>query len=195
MNEESTILITEFVKMNYNIRNKFPIGGALTMRTDIGEIDPGSLTIKVLTSNRTSMTLPTNRSFQGKVIQPGISARAEHGLSLGIRISENEASYQILLDTGGLLQTVIENCRQFKIDLNSVEKIILSHGHFDHSGGLTKVIPLVFFLNLNFFTFLLDLIFKICFFTEGFLRFNLLFIGFFRVIELSLLLPGNKISS
>ncbi len=113
------------------------------MRLDIGEIDPGSLIIKVLTSNRTSMTLPTEMRFRGKVIQPGFNASrllAEHGLSLSIKVSENETNHQILFDTGGLLQTVIENCKQFNIDLKDVEELILSHGHLDHFGGLTNII-------------------------------------------------------
>lgn len=42
---------------------------------------------------------------------------------------------ELLLDTGysGLL---LENAAKLKIDLNQVEKIAISHGHDDHTGGL-----------------------------------------------------------
>ena len=69
-----------------------------------------------------------------------------------IKIVDGEQTQNILIDTGGLAGTVIENCKQFDINLSEVDKMILSHGHFDHFGSLTKVIPLLkegceFYLN------------------------------------------------
>jgi len=45
-------------------------------------------------------------------------------------------------DTGGLSQTIVENSKQFEVNLNDVEKLVLSHGHIDHFGGLAGVLPL-----------------------------------------------------
>ncbi len=44
-----------------------------------------------------------------------------------------------LFDTGGGL-TIINNTERLGIDLRRLDGIILSHGHFDHTGGLKQVL-------------------------------------------------------
>ena len=108
------------------------------------EIESGKITLKVLTTNEVSITKLTEDRFNGKVIQPGRSvnrALAEHGFAMSVQIDEVERKRMFLLDTGGLSQAIIHNCKQFNIDLKDVEKLILSHGHFDHFGALPSVIP------------------------------------------------------
>lgn len=63
--------------------------------------------------------------------------QTEHGLSLYI---ETE-SYKILFDMG---QTALfaENARILGIDLFDVDIAILSHGHYDHGGGLAKFLEI-----------------------------------------------------
>jgi 7,8-dihydropterin-6-yl-methyl-4-(beta-D-ribofuranosyl)aminobenzene 5'-phosphate synthase len=46
---------------------------------------------------------------------------------------------QILFDTGKFPDTVLRNSRELGIDLASVEEVILSHNHFDHTGGLVTL--------------------------------------------------------
>jgi 7,8-dihydropterin-6-yl-methyl-4-(beta-D-ribofuranosyl)aminobenzene 5'-phosphate synthase len=117
------------------------------MSIDISEgIESGKVTIKVLTTNTASITLLTEDKFKGKVIQPEAAANrvvGEHGLSMSFQIEENGESHLFLMDTGSLTQAIIENSKQLGINLNDVEKLVLSHGHFDHWGGLTAVIPLL----------------------------------------------------
>ncbi|TFG16935.1 MAG: MBL fold metallo-hydrolase [Promethearchaeota archaeon] len=117
------------------------------MSVDISEgIESGKVTIKVLTTNTASITVLTEEKFGGKVIQPEANANralGEHGLSMSIKIEDDGESHLFLLDTGSLSQAIIENSKQFGINLNEVEKLIISHGHFDHWGGLTAVIPLL----------------------------------------------------
>jgi 7,8-dihydropterin-6-yl-methyl-4-(beta-D-ribofuranosyl)aminobenzene 5'-phosphate synthase len=60
---------------------------------------------------------------------------AEHGLSILIETGENN----ILFDTGQFL-SLFYNAKVLKIDLSKVDKIILSHGHYDHTGGLKKLL-------------------------------------------------------
>jgi len=60
---------------------------------------------------------------------------AEHGLSMLIETGENN----ILFDTGQLF-ALLYNARVLNIDLSKVDKIVLSHGHYDHTGGLKKVL-------------------------------------------------------
>ena len=60
---------------------------------------------------------------------------AEHGYSLWI-----ETHTQILLfDTGNKL-ALQENARQLGKDLSTVGSLILSHGHYDHTGGVETVL-------------------------------------------------------
>jgi len=60
---------------------------------------------------------------------------AEHGLSMLIETDKNN----ILFDTGQFL-SLFYNAKVLKIDLSKVDKIILSHGHYDHTGGLKKLL-------------------------------------------------------
>ncbi len=59
--------------------------------------------------------------------------QAEHGLSLYIE-SEN---HKILFDTGQS-DVFVKNAEKLNIDLSMVDIAILSHGHYDHGGGLEK---------------------------------------------------------
>ena len=107
-------------------------------------ITSGSITLKVLTTNEVSVTLQDKENLKGTVIQPKAAANrahAEHGLAMSIEVSDGEDSHLYLLDTGGMGNTIVHNAKQFGVDLGDVEKIILSHGHFDHFGGLTDVLP------------------------------------------------------
>jgi len=56
---------------------------------------------------------------------------AEHGLSVLLE-TEDEA---ILFDTGQHY-ALLHNATKMGIDLSKVDKIVLSHGHSDHTGGL-----------------------------------------------------------
>jgi 7,8-dihydropterin-6-yl-methyl-4-(beta-D-ribofuranosyl)aminobenzene 5'-phosphate synthase len=44
--------------------------------------------------------------------------------------------HRILFDTGARPETVKQNARELKVDLDSVDDVILSHNHDDHVGGL-----------------------------------------------------------
>lgn len=62
-------------------------------------------------------------------------AIAEHGWSVFLETDRGN----FLLDTGQG-PAIINNSQILNIDLNSSEAIILSHRHFDHTGGLLKVL-------------------------------------------------------
>ncbi len=55
----------------------------------------------------------------------------EHGLSFYIET----AHHRLLLDTGAS-GAFIENAAEKGIDLTAVDTVVLSHGHYDHTGGL-----------------------------------------------------------
>jgi 7,8-dihydropterin-6-yl-methyl-4-(beta-D-ribofuranosyl)aminobenzene 5'-phosphate synthase len=112
---------------------------------EIGSIDSGSIKLKVLATNTTSVTLLSDKKFKGKVIQPGATgnkALGEHGFSMNIELLDNGKKFHYLIDTGGLAQTIFENSKLFGINLSTIEKLVLTHGHYDHFGGLLNALPL-----------------------------------------------------
>lgn len=63
---------------------------------------------------------------------------AEHGFALWIRAGTE----RVLFDTGqgGALA---KNARALGVDLSRTERLVLSHGHYDHTGGIPVVIAAV----------------------------------------------------
>jgi 7,8-dihydropterin-6-yl-methyl-4-(beta-D-ribofuranosyl)aminobenzene 5'-phosphate synthase len=64
---------------------------------------------------------------------------AEHGFSLLITIFYKGVPHTILFDTGLSVEGVVDNARRMGVELADVECVVLSHGHYDHFGGLAKV--------------------------------------------------------
>ncbi|MBN1190358.1 MAG: MBL fold metallo-hydrolase [Dehalococcoidales bacterium] len=65
----------------------------------------------------------------------GASILAEWGLSILIETDDSK----VLLDTGASISAV-HNADSLGVDLSSIDKIVLSHGHYDHTGGLREML-------------------------------------------------------
>jgi len=62
---------------------------------------------------------------------------SEHGLSFWIEYGDR----RILFDTGQT-SMLLKNARSLGIDLSKTDAIVLSHGHYDHTGGLVAVLAI-----------------------------------------------------
>lgn len=74
-----------------------------------------------------------NILMDNTVLRPGF--KGEAGLSMLVESS----SCNILFDTGAS-PLFYSNSRRMDIELFGVDHIVLSHGHYDHSGGLRKAV-------------------------------------------------------
>ena len=67
-----------------------------------------------------------------------VEYRCEHGLSLYIETQK----HRILFDVGAS-NLFLENAKKMNVDLSGIDIVVISHGHYDHGGGLKD------FLNIN----------------------------------------------
>jgi 7,8-dihydropterin-6-yl-methyl-4-(beta-D-ribofuranosyl)aminobenzene 5'-phosphate synthase len=68
---------------------------------------------------------------------------ASHGLSCLITAHHSGSNRTLLFDSGPEADTFERNTRQLSIDLSAVEAVVLSHGHWDHAGGLLRAIDMI----------------------------------------------------
>jgi 7,8-dihydropterin-6-yl-methyl-4-(beta-D-ribofuranosyl)aminobenzene 5'-phosphate synthase len=61
---------------------------------------------------------------------------AEHGFAMLVTVVKGGRSRRLLFDTGPSPDGVVENMRRLEVDPGSIEAIVCSHGHFDHTTGL-----------------------------------------------------------
>jgi 7,8-dihydropterin-6-yl-methyl-4-(beta-D-ribofuranosyl)aminobenzene 5'-phosphate synthase len=73
---------------------------------------------------------------------------AEHGFSMLITVRTNGTEHRVLFDAGTSPDGVVENMRRLDIDPGSIEAIVCSHGHFDHTTGIDGLIRAVGRANL-----------------------------------------------
>jgi len=66
---------------------------------------------------------------------PGRGLLGEHGLAMLLEIKGK----RILFDTGAGL-TLLHNAKALNVDLSRLDAVVLSHGHYDHTGGLKDLL-------------------------------------------------------
>jgi 7,8-dihydropterin-6-yl-methyl-4-(beta-D-ribofuranosyl)aminobenzene 5'-phosphate synthase len=73
---------------------------------------------------------------------------AEHGFSALVTVTKAGREHRFLFDAGTSPDGVAENMRRLDIDPGSIEAIVCSHGHFDHTGGIEGLIRVLGRANL-----------------------------------------------
>ena len=68
---------------------------------------------------------------------------AEHGLSLLAEIGADGLETSVLLDAGTTPSVFRHNVEVLGVDLSKVDAIVVSHGHYDHMGGLLEALRMV----------------------------------------------------
>lgn len=86
--------------------------------------------LKAPEKNSTTITILVDNTASGNLT-------SEHGLSFWIEYSKK----QVLFDAG---QTgmIVKNAKLLDINLADTDSIVLSHGHYDHTGGLSAVLDI-----------------------------------------------------
>lgn len=63
-----------------------------------------------------------------------------HGLAIHLKIKYEKDATNILFDTGPSHKVIKNNIEEMKVKLDEIDMIILSHGHYDHTGGLMGIL-------------------------------------------------------
>jgi 7,8-dihydropterin-6-yl-methyl-4-(beta-D-ribofuranosyl)aminobenzene 5'-phosphate synthase len=66
-----------------------------------------------------------------------VGLMAEHGFSALVSVRRGDTTTSLLFDTGLSPNAMVTNADRLGVDLSHVQAVVLSHGHFDHAGGLS----------------------------------------------------------
>lgn len=69
-----------------------------------------------------------------------VSLTAEHGFSALVTLWKAGRPRRLLFDAGLSPQGLMANLDRMEIDPKEIEAVVLSHGHFDHTGGLAGLV-------------------------------------------------------
>ena len=74
---------------------------------------------------------------EGKVVDAPL---AQHGFSVLVEARKGDAVHRLLFDTGLTPRGCVDNLRRLGRDPGDIEVVVCSHGHFDHTTGLSGLI-------------------------------------------------------
>jgi 7,8-dihydropterin-6-yl-methyl-4-(beta-D-ribofuranosyl)aminobenzene 5'-phosphate synthase len=85
---------------------------------------------------RAPFTAGTAQAPQFEAGSTNVGLMAEHGFSALVTVRRGDTTTSLLFDTGLSPDAMVTNADRLGLDLSGVHAVVLSHGHFDHSGGL-----------------------------------------------------------
>jgi 7,8-dihydropterin-6-yl-methyl-4-(beta-D-ribofuranosyl)aminobenzene 5'-phosphate synthase len=96
-----------------------------------------------LSTNPANVSSEWSRFWTNGRIEPVTGANtccAHHGLSVLVTAHRGAESRTLLFDAGPEGATFLRNCRVLGVDPGVVDAVVLSHGHWDHAGGLVDAV-------------------------------------------------------
>ncbi len=99
-----------------------------------------ALSVTVVTDNYYDAIRPDTPVATRFRSRPGAILHAEHGLSFFVETLVDGASHSFFLDYGMDPSGAARNAELLALPVETVEALALSHGHFDHWGGLTGLL-------------------------------------------------------
>jgi 7,8-dihydropterin-6-yl-methyl-4-(beta-D-ribofuranosyl)aminobenzene 5'-phosphate synthase len=99
------------------------------------------MAVTILVDNYTDLLmLGSTEVVKRPAVPPPSAPLAEHGLACLIKVSADSEEHVVLLDAGIAPECLFHNAELLGVDLGQVESVVLSHGHFDHFGGLIELL-------------------------------------------------------
>jgi len=77
--------------------------------------------------------------YDNEVYEKGIGLKSDWGFSCLIETKEEN----ILFDCGAKGNILLNNMQKLKLDPKDINKIVISHEHWDHKGGLKLLLPVI----------------------------------------------------
>lgn len=108
------------------------------MPINIRQLD--KLRITVIVDNRLCTVQNDSPIVERLASKPNTVIYTEHGLSYVIETIADEEIHSFLFDFGLGPKTVLGNLASLNINLGTIQAFGLSHGHFDHWGGLVETL-------------------------------------------------------
>ncbi|MGD0057429.1 MAG: MBL fold metallo-hydrolase [Methanomassiliicoccales archaeon] len=97
------------------------------------------LEVMILVDNYTDvLSLQSTDVVKRPMTPPPDFPLAEHGLSCLLKVCAGSEEHIVMMDAGVSPTCLFHNARVLRRDLSQVESAVLSHGHFDHYGGLVE---------------------------------------------------------
>jgi 7,8-dihydropterin-6-yl-methyl-4-(beta-D-ribofuranosyl)aminobenzene 5'-phosphate synthase len=119
------------------------VARAQTLGRTIPEVD--RLSVRIVTDNYVLFFMPSQKlnDFSMERMGPQLNDQpprkdllAEFGLSLHVESRRGSEARNILVDFGITPEVLLNNLAILKVDPGSLDALVLSHGHYDHFGGL-----------------------------------------------------------
>lgn len=66
--------------------------------------------------------------------------QAKHGVSFLVTVTIGDKRVTVLMDTGPSPTALLNNIKVLGVNLKDVDAVVLSHGHYDHTGGLIEAL-------------------------------------------------------
>lgn len=96
--------------------------------------------IEITAMDSSAVVMRANPLKEGEI---RASVLAEHGFSALVKTFSGDKAHTLLFDFGFSENGVAQNAATLGADMTQVEAVALSHGHSDHTGGMTKLVAMI----------------------------------------------------